>query len=47
MKGDSALKYVVLIFAMISFGALTGCQTGGDGSTVTVSDGGGGGGGGC
>ena len=53
MKGVSALKYVVLIFAMISFGTLTGCETGGDGSTVTVSDGmpagggGGGGGGGC
>ena len=47
MKGDSALKYVVLIFAMISFGTLTGCETGGDGSTVTVSDGIGGGGGGC
>ena len=42
------MKYAVLIFAMISFGMLTGCQTGGGGSAVMIDGGSdGGGGGGC
>jgi len=44
------LKYAVLIFAIISFGMLTGCQSVVDRSSVLIGgggDGGGGGGGGC
>ena len=41
------MKFVVLVFALLSFGGLTACEPGGGGDvTVSGGDGGGGGGGG-
>ena len=47
------MKYAIMILALLSFGALTACQTGSGGQTMKTSanaggeGGGGGGGGGC